>query len=450
MPATTEMIDLFEALKEYFGDTLRHVKGNLFEIKEDLIELPQPFDPTATELKAGNPRWITTSDGKQIAKGLQGSKKDTEKAESLMAAIRDHGMDHPIKVRVIREGDEIRLVCINGERRMRARQKLRKNKAKCYNQETGKKEPAEQVLEFIECRLGEWDEETTIEQSVVGNDTSEDIGHAATANVVRCLKAYYEVQAEENSKLKTDKDKSEWVGKQIRLRMGNKSETWLRDEYELLKLDEKTFEALQNEVIDRKVAIALASIADVEDRLERLGYVCEALDQYISEKKDKIKKDLERLQVKQEAAEEKIDDAKLDGEDPSEAEEELEAAEEKIEDKKTDLEDLEENPPSATTRQLDEANRRASRSGNSDGITITPLSYAKVNRSWKKRCDEIIKADGQDEDGNDLEIDLEDARLVSLIIDTMGKGKKAKDGKAPIEIEKVLKQHARSKARREK
>lgn len=444
---TTEMADLFELLTEKFGDSIRQIKGNLFEIKEDLIEFPEPFDPNSEVLKAGNPRWITTSDGKQVAKGLTGTKKDTEKAESLMISIRDHGMDHPIKARVIQNGEEIHIICINGERRLRARQKLRNNKAKCFNPETGKKEAAEKILEYIECRLGEWDEEGAIEQSVVGNDTGEPIGHAATANVVRCLKKYYEGEAKGNERFKSAKEQAEWVSKQIRLRMGNKSETWIRDEYELLKLDQKTFEALQNDVIDRTVAIGLASISDVEERLRRLDYVCEALEKYISEKKDKIQKDLDRLKDKAKTTVEKIDDSKLEGTDPSEEEEELESTNEKIEDKQDALDDLEANPPAANARQLDDATRRANASGG-DGPSLKPLSYAKVNRSWKKRCDDLIKSEGLDEEGNIVDVDLEDVRLVSLLIDAMGKGKTGKDSKNPIEIEKLLKQHSRNKTKR--
>jgi hypothetical protein len=438
MSETTEMSELQELLAE-FGDDVVHIKGNLYEIKESLIEIPEPFDPNAKKLKVGNPRWTTGSDGKTIAKGLFGSKKDSEEAESLRNAIRDHGMDHPIKVR-IEKGKTTKLVCINGDRRLRARSKLRKDKTKCYNAATGKKESAEKVLEFVECRVGIWSEEEAIEQAITGNDTSVPIGVAATVHVVRSLKKHYEDVAMKDDSLTNEKQRSTFVGRQIRLRMGSKSETWLREEYELLKLDDKTFQALRNETIDRKVAISLASISDVADRLERLDLVCDALHEHIAAKKEKLQADIEKLEDKRILAAIQVDDDKLDGLDPSESEEQVAEIESKVNSKNEDLVDLEESPPSATSRQLDQANQKVSKSKGGD-VKVKPFTYSKINRCWKKQCEKLIKEENE-------EIDLEDARLVNLIIDTMGKAKTKQDGKTPINIENILKQHDRARTKR--
>jgi len=420
---------LSEKLEKKFGNKIRKIEGNLYSVKRTLINLSEPFDPDAKILKGGNPRWVSIFGGKESAKGLQGTDKDKKKAERLMNSIKDRGLKHPLDIRLLGG----KLICVDGERRWRVCEKLAKSNEQCYDQSDGQIKPAKEVLEELEVRIEEMSEEDHLELAITQSETHEPIGHAATTNVVRSLIKHFE---------KLDIKEADT---KIRKIMGGKSDSWLRDTKILMTLDKKTFAALHNEIIDRQVAIALAKISTVQERLQRLADICAAVEEHVANKKEKIQTVVDRLQEREDFQEAEIIEQELEDEDTSATERKLEKTRQKIEDKQKEIGAIDQTRPVATTKHLTRAEDKAKRTNKQADVRINPLAFSVVYRKWLPVCEEYIESEGYDEDGEDSGIDPDDCILIKMVLEIWKKGRKEKDG-TPYSIDKILRHHNKKKS----
>lgn len=381
--------------------------GNLYRVPLDMIQFAEANDDGFTFF---NPRLI---DGNK-----RGFSK--EEMEELYEAIRSEGLEHPLSLR--RLGDKLQL--ISGERRLRCLKKLVKDNADCYDSSTGETVKASKLYEYVEARIGDYDDQTAWKLAYSTNDKAIGIGESATIALVRQLR------------------KAEYTDKQITTITG-KSITWLKDTDLLNTLDKSTLAALASDQINRTVAISLAKIADVTERLDLLEAARAAADGRLSAMRAKIESEMQASSSKADMAKAKAVEAEFRGDDEAAAEE-LEKAEEleaKIKDKKAEKAKIEAIGPRVNKKDLQRAKSNKKKAeGDTDGEKVR-LTHAKIKKHWHEPCCNLIKSDFCDEESGDpLELDPEDVRLIKLACEQIEKGEQ--------DIIKILKAHQKAKDKR--
>ena len=380
---------------------VRHLENNLYRVRLDLIELPKEPNFEKTTLEPFNPRYSTDNEGKFIAEGLS-----KEEMDSLYEAIKTEGLENPLLLRYA----EDKLYLVSGDRRKRTLDKMVKKNDKVYNPATGELEPARNVYEYVDARINIMDIKQALKHAVSGNSTAIDIGEGAKVNLVKHLRQCKCSDAEI-------------------IEITGMGEGWLRDTDKMLeKLDPKTYNAFVNGEIIRKVALALSTVEDPTERLERLEWAKQAASERISKLKMKLEGEIQKAKTKKELAEADAADAKSRGDDKGaqEAEEEAGKAGESIKKKTEKKEKLSGKKPQAKSLDLGEGPK--------------PFTRVKISKSWYEPAKALIKSECLDEEGGEIGIDVEDARLVKLLCEQIEKGE--------ADITKILKQHAKAKAKR--
>lgn len=416
-----------EILAHYGEDNIQHLYGNLYRVRFSEIKLaPQGFDPDAAEFEFGNPRWHMNAKGKMIAHGLNDTK---EKAIALKNAIQEEGLENPLRLRIWHKDGEIILESVNGERRYRQLDALIKEKADCIDAETGEETPASELYEFVEARINSMDDMEALEYATRPNETGEPIGERAMLNVVRVLRKHGA----------NDTD--------IRRKSGDKSVTWLRETDSLIGLnDDSVLDALDSNAINRKVALDLTKIADAGERGSRLGSLIAAATARTDAIKEKTRAAADKADEEAEIAEAEHREATLLGtqEDQDSTAATATTKRTKAAKKGDDAKVAANASTTATTKDL-----TATANPDNDGDPGNkPLTISKLEKHWQGELASLIRRKGTDEEGNELDLDLEDAKLAKMIVDAILNGKQESDGKTPISTIKLLKQHARNKAKR--
>lgn len=417
----TEAVEV-EDFSELIGsENCQHLHGNLYRVRRECIEYAEPGIAVEDgNVKFGNPRWVKNSKGKPVARGLEKAKM-----ERLRASIQNEGLENPLRLRVV-ENDEdstITLQLVNGERRFRSIDNLATEQVECVDPATGKTLPADELFEWVDCRINRMSDLDAIRMSLRPNETGESIGEVAAMEVVRAMR-------------ETDASDDEIM------RITGMSITWLRETDRLLKLDDDTRTALQSDSINRKLALKLATIQDTNERIARLERCCQSAVERLADREAALTQGVETDTAEAEINEAAAALAKAEGDDTEakEAKKKAEAAKRRADKKREEAERLEEQGPQATSKDWDDTN--------SENDPPKPLTTAKIEKSWRGRLGVIIKKKGLDDEGNEPEYDLEDARLFKLICDAICDGKRENDNKTPVDPEKLLKQHAKAKARR--
>jgi hypothetical protein len=413
-----EVEDFSELLGE---ENCVHLHGNLYRVRRECIEYAEPGITVENGgVKFGNPRWVKNSKGKPVARGLE-----TAKMNRLKDSIQKEGLENPLRLRVLddEDGESITLQLVNGERRFRSIDLLAKDQTECVDPATGKTLPADELFEWVDCRINRMSDLDAIRMSLRPNETGESIGEVAAMEVVRAMR-------------ETDADDEEIM------RVTGMSITWLRETDRLLKLDEDTRTALQTDNINRKLALKLATIKDTNERIARLEKCCQSAVERLAEREAALNEGAENDQAEAEINEAAaaLAQAEGDGDEAEQAKKKAAAAKKRADKKREEAERLEEQGPQATSKDWDDTN--------SENDPPKPLTTAKIEKAWRGPLGAAIRKKGLDEDGNEPEYDLEDARLMKTIVDAICDGKRESDNKTPISFEKLLKQHAKAKARR--
>jgi hypothetical protein len=415
----SSVVKTLENFAELFPGDVEHLHGNLYRVRRNIIQMAaNGLEVDDGRIKFGNPRWTKDKNGKLIARALSGTNADMAKMDELRQSIVEEGLENPLRLRVTDGDDGPILELVNGERRYRSIDLACGEDILCFDPSTEVEAPASQVYEWVDCRINRMDDKTAVRNSLRPNETGEGIGEGASVAVVKTLRfAGYE-----DDEIK---------------QMTGKSTTWLRETDELLTLDEATFAALNNEEINRKVALNLARIRDVHSRLNRLEDVRQNLLARVEKKRQMIDESVEEDDAEIEIAGAVRRIAEMDGNQEVAAKAEKKVIEAKKRKKKKVEEGKSLDNAFATSKDWDAT------APNSES---KPWTINKIEKHWYTPLLAIIRRKGKDEEGNDLGIDLIDAKLVWRVLEAILEGKKEADGRTPLAIWRILREHNRKKS----
>ena len=359
-------------IQKEFGDDVEHIHGNLFRVRRSSIRLAKKgVSSSEGRLVYGNPRWFVNSSGEQEAKGV-----DRSKMEELKGSIRERGMDHPIRLRATKDGsDSPCLEMINGERRYLALCELCDDEAECFDQTSKDMRPASEVHEWVECRVEYMDDKTALRCALKLNETSEVIGETASINVVRVLR------------------ESGYDDQEIMMATG-KSLSWLRETDRIIGLDETCLENLHSDRINRTVALRLALIKNVEERVSTLEKIKEAAEIRHSEKMRKSKSDIEKAVEDAHLEEAHADMAEEDGDEEAAKRHKAksEASKKKADKMDAEVRSQEGKKAKATAKDMQKAT-----------ASSQPVSSSKIKSLYLKPLRKIIEEGGARDGGDDLD-----------------------------------------------
>ena len=363
-----------DAQKKY-PDGIIHMFDDLFRVRADMVDYADDgFDQDAKKFVYQNPRQI--SNGEQ----LMGKGGTPAEMDSLREAIRTEGLKHPLDCRWHFNGSRIQL--IGGSRRKRSIDKLIADKSKCYNPVSREMEPASSVYEYIVCHINEMDDDTALKHAISSNEEGRSIGEGALAALVRHLR-------------QCGKD-DDYIRHTL-----SKSVMWLRQTDEILRLDDRSFDAFCTEKINRTVALKLVAVPDVKRRLLLLGDAAKEASIRIQadiakhdEQIFKAEKEEEELSGELRAAEEM-------GVPTDDTEKKISAVKDRIaHHEKAKLAANKKRTNKVIAKDLSNA-----ASGTSDD-EVKPLTSVKVRKEWLGTVSALLKSEGKDEDGTEYDLDI--------------------------------------------
>lgn len=360
--------------------TVKFLHGNLYQVRADMIQLVKK---TNQENQYYNPRMV---DHEPL--GL-----DDESMRSLKESIVKDGLQQALSIRAFGENlGERKFDLLSGERRFRCIEALKKDNVSCYDPETKKFRPANEVYRFIPCVIHVNISEKQAFRIAMGANVYEPIGESAeVANVKNWLEWGW-----------SEEEILETTGKSI---------VWVRETIRLTKLDSKTFTAFVKRIINRTVAIKLSEVEEVAKRQKMLEV---AID--LGKKRSRMLitqkfEEVEEVSRKAEVKEAEYADAKaLGSNNLEEKKEEMESSKAKLVVKKAELKEVQDKnkKPTVTIKDLNAAAMEL----NGQKIACS-LTAAKIRKHWIEPLKDILKM-GENEPHP---FDLNDAKLLIEIFE---------------------------------
>jgi hypothetical protein len=340
----------------------------------------------------------------------------------LQESIRTEGLHHPPKLRWVNDDSgERKLQLIAGERRTRCLKKLIKEKTECFDPTSGKYVNAADLYDEIDAYVLEMDDQAAFKHAFSSNDRAVGIGECATVNLVREFRQLGYTDGEI-------------------LSITGKSITWLKETDDLINVDGKIFDALVADQINRSVAIHLSK-EPVADRMALL----DVAHNFANARLSNVKK---KLQIEVDAADHKADMAKAksvvaehrgDEAGKKEADAKVDKLQAKASSKRKEKESIESDAGKVTGKDLQKAKNAKQKEAGGDDEKVA-LTKSKIKKFWYDVAVSLIKSEGCDENGEPLEIDLEDVRLGKLFCEAIEKGE--------TDFTKILKHHQKQKEKR--
>jgi len=375
-----------------FGNDIKHLHGNLFRVKKEKIRLAKNGVELNEngEIIYGNPRWFK-SNGEYVAHGINVEKN---KLEELKNSIQNEGLENPIRLRVV-EGKNNFLEVINGERRFRSIQDLCEHNLKCFDCVSNQQKNANEIFEWIDARINFMDDKTALRVALKPNETSEKIGDLANLNIIKLLrKSGYD-----------DQDILKATGKSI---------SWLRDSEKIISLDEISFNHFCEEKINRKIAIHLSQIENLDERLSLLEKITASAatrhaekKKEINNKKEKASRKLEIEQARTELAEKYGDD-----EEVQIHKEKSKKVSNKIKKLEKESEEIDKEEPTATSKDLEKV------------VAPKPLTHNKIQSIYISTISAIIDNEGYDDDGDYYGFDMSILQGIMYVLQAIMSGDK--------------------------
>lgn len=360
--------------------------GNVFRCKLSVIQTADAaFDIDATQLQFRNPRWIHRS-GAPIGEGFR-----VHEMSELREAIQQEGLNQTLRCRWVpfqnpRTDPAKAIQLVDGERRFRSLSKLVADGSMCWDATEQVEVEAKVLYEYVECRVTEMNDETALSFAFRGNDTAQSIGVGATVGLVHHLRKC-------------------GMSDQEILKITNKSPDWLLKTEKLFGLDDDTFAALCDGLINRSVARLLGRMKDPDKRKIQLQDAIDASNNRIAQ----MKTELQEAEEQQDLAEAEVVVAS-DSKTKEIAEAQLKRAEKKVKRRRSGL---------ARPR----VNMTSGKDMQTSGAELPkPLTMSKMQKHVYLPCKELIKCHCKDKEGNDLDIDIEDVRLLVAFWDMREKG----------------------------
>lgn len=285
--------------KEYdYPEGITPLGDGLFCVDWNLIEIAKELEESEKTFRFFNPRHLGNyelekdGDATEIFYG-QGFSKDEMK--ELMTNIINKGLDYPLLCYFILEGEKVKVRVHDGERRYRCLDRMINKDMKVWSRQQKQFVSAKEVYGKVTCRVDNMTEEEAFTQACAVSETSVKWGDGANARLVKTL---YE-----------QGKKDEEICKLL-----NKSKQWLAETASLNELDDFCFNFLLANKINRKVALDLAKIKDVDNRQQWLRDAWKdavETSKVIAAKNDKL---LEKAEAAEELAEAILEEAKVNGE----------------------------------------------------------------------------------------------------------------------------------------
>ena len=375
-------------ISSIFGDNTQHLHGNLFRVKRSEIRLSKPgIHCEDGSLVYGNPRWHTNKQGEQEGKGM-----DKSGMEELRNSIQDEGLENPIRLRVVKDRKKFFLEVINGERRFRCIEELCERKVPCFDCSTDEDRNASEIYDWVDCRIDFMDDRTALRVALKPNATSEVIGDAASIHVIKVLK---EAGYDDQEILKS-------TGKSI---------SWLRETEKISGLDDVCLQNFKQNKINRTVALHLALVENVDERLEMLQKIKESAEIRQSDKMKKIDDKRAKTEREIECEEASAHLAKKYGDD--ESAEIHSKKSEKAKDKAKAIEG-----------EKKKASSKTAKATSKDLGVSSPLSHNKIQSLYIDLIAAIIENEGFDNEGNSYGLNLELLSPIAEILKEIMDGNK--------------------------
>lgn len=392
-------------------DGVTHVRGNIYRVPLDAIQFADGgFNRESKELAYHNLRHAL-ADQKMVGRGLSKSEMT-----DLRTRIQEEGLIHNPILRWHDTGLQV----VTGERRIRCLLKLVHDNAKCFDRTTGKTVPAKELYGCIEVEVLDLSDVDAYRYSFSETESVERFGEGARIAAVTYFRS---------CGLK-DKDIIHITGL---------DPEWLKMADKLGGLGDTLFKALCNDDMSLIVANKLMDKYpdDEQARIDAYeGWKKNAEVRFV-EKAKKLAADVEKAAAKAHEAETAA--AKVDAE-AAELAEALEvekaalmtddsasaqAIKAKTSKAKKSTEKAQKRKVVADTKAKHHAAKKPKVTGKDtkEEGEVKPLSVSKVLKYWYEPVCALIKSQGKDAKGEQIEqIDMQDVKLVKLLIDQMQKG----------------------------
>lgn len=383
-------------ISDMFGEDVRHLHGNLFRVRRERIRMARAGVSVENgSLVYGNPRWFINKDGDPEARGIESSKM-----EELKTSIQNSGLDNPIRLRPV-DSDGAFLEIVNGERRFRCIESLCKDGVVCHDATVGDKAPAEEVYEWVDCRIEEMDDCEALSVALKTNETSEVIGDLASIEVVKALRS------------------AEYDDAEI-LRSTGKSVSWLRETDRIIGLDAVCLDHFQKEQITRKAALQLALIENAEERISLLEQIVNIARDRHQAKIRSLDKQIEDAETNEMISGAAAEVAKKIGDDEqakklSEAES---RARNKSERARGEREKATAKPPKADARDIKRVRPSRGKKDTEESVSGVESPMG----AYVQMIEQIIAAEGFDDNGDSLGINLEMLTAVLGVLMAISQG----------------------------
>jgi len=363
-----------DGVVDAFGDDIEHLHGNLFRVRRSRIRMAHAgVRVEQGRLVYGNPRWFLNRDGQPEARGIV----EESKMDELRSSIQNSGLDNPIRLRPIVSDRESFLEIVNGERRFRCIERLCDDGSPCHDPSSAEMAPAEEVFEWVDCRIEQMDDRAALAVALKTNETSELIGDLASIEVVKAFRRAGH----------DDADILSATGKSV---------SWLRETDRIIGLDEVCLDCFEKDKITRKAALQLALIENAEERIGLLEEIISVARGRHESRIRSLDKQIEDAEAKALINNAAAEVAREVGE--HEQAKKLSAAGDRAKKK--------------VERARGEREKASARSPKADARDINrvrspkALSHSRIRSDYIELIEKIIDGEGFDENGDSLGIDL--------------------------------------------
>lgn len=385
---------------------VEHLHDKVYRVTLESIQLADGgFNKDSKELEFRNLRHALV-DHQILGRGLS-----KEAAADLRERIRTEGLLHPPLLRW--HNGSVQIVC--GERRIRSMLKLLHDNVKCYDRSKGEYVPAKDLYTTIDCEVHELNDRDAYRISFSETESVKLFGDGAKIASI----SYFRSCGLDDKEIIT---------------ITGYGPEWLHQAEKLSGLGKICFNALCNDEMNLQVALKLMETSDEAKRDELWKQWKENAEKRFFDKQKALESAVKKADAKVADLKELEDSIKAEGVSPKAKEKALsETTKKRAKIKKAKVV-AEAKVKTHATKKPKATPKDAPKDENADP---KPLTGAKMEKHWYLPVVAIVKADGYDSEGNKLELDVWDARLVKLLYEQFRKGQ--------TDILKILVSHNKKK-----
>lgn len=371
-----------------------HLHGDLYRVKYDLIEYADGnFNITGKKLVFQNPRHISTNSGKPLGEGFGKAAMD-----ELFHALVTEGMKNPLSCRWLPGKNKVQLV--DGERRKRCIDKLRKENPMVHVPSTGETVSAVEHYEYIDCRIEEMSDESALKHAISMTESSKHFGEGALVLLVQHLRNH-------NMDDKTI------------LSIMSKSASWLKQSDDILQLDKESLAAFCNNKINRTVALRLLTVDEKKRSI--------LLDKSSEISKARIEKEIEKHDLQIEEAQQELQEVEKEAAEVAgrprkekKVSKKISMARDKVDQKVKEKEEVQEKGTAKVI--LKDLQLAAQEEGLTEEVKPKPLSAVKIQKCYLDVINKLIDNDGVDEESEDIVLESQNLELAKIICEGILQG----------------------------